>query len=86
MPPELLQRIEKLSPKGVPPKVLQTLIAYYIANKPEDSDLVVLPVSNFDAYFGTISFSHRWLAMLPKEMIQREQQSFGICRYKIRMT
>ena len=83
LPPELLQRIENLSPKGVPPKVLQTLIAYYIVNKPEDGDWVVLPVSNFDAFFGTISFSHKWLAMLPEEMIQREKQSFGICRYRI---
>ena len=80
---ELLQEIERLSPKGVPSKVLETMIAYYIVNKPEDSDWVMLPVSNFDAYFGTISFSHRWLAMMPKEMIQREQQSFGICRYKV---
>ena len=81
-PPDLLQRIEELSPKGVPPKVLQTLIAYYIVNRPEDSDWVVLPVSNFDAYFGTISFSHRWLAILPEEIVMREKQSFGICRFQ----
>lgn len=83
LPPELLRRIGELTPKGVPAKVMETLIAYYLANKPEDSDWVVLPVSNFDAYFGTISFSHRWLAMLPKESVQREQQSYGICRYRI---
>ena len=83
LPPELLRRIGELTPKGVPAKVMETLIAYYLANKPEDSDWVVLPVSNFDAYFGTISFSHRWLAMLPKEIVQREQQSYGICRYRI---
>ncbi len=29
-----------------------TLITYYLANKPEDSDWVVLPSANFNCYFG----------------------------------
>ena len=31
---------------------LETLIKYYYANRQEDTDWVVLPVANFDAYFG----------------------------------
>lgn len=42
----------------------ELLVRYYIANKPIDSDNVVLPVTNFDAYFGNGTFSKKWL---PKE-------------------
>ena len=83
LPSELLQRIEELTPKGVPVEVLQTMVIYYLVNKPEDSDWVVLPVVNFDAYFGTSSFGRKWLVALPKDFIRREKSSFGICRYKI---
>ena len=36
-------------------EMVYTLIAYYASNKPDDSDWVVLPVTSFDAYFGTIN-------------------------------
>ena len=55
LPPELLEQLRNLTPKGVPVEMVETLAAYYFANKPEDSDWVVLPVANFDAYFGTTS-------------------------------
>lgn len=38
--------IADATPDGVPPEVVYALIAYYIANRPEDSDWVVLPVSD----------------------------------------
>lgn len=34
------------------------------ANKPEDSDWVVLPVTNFDAYLQTTSLSRKYLSAL----------------------
>ena len=39
-----------LTPSARP--AAELLIKYYIANKPDDSDKVVLPVTNIDAYFG----------------------------------
>ena len=78
-----MQAIEAATPKGVPTEVLTTLIAYYRANKPDDSDWVVLPVANFDAYFGTTSFSRKWLAKMSPEIIERQKQSFGVCRYRV---
>ena len=50
-----------LTPKGVPLDMVTTLVFYYLANKPEDSNWVVLPVANFDAYFGTTSFGRKYL-------------------------
>ena len=54
LPPALVEQLHSLTPKGVPVEIVETLAAYYLANKPEDSDWVVLPVANFDAYFGCV--------------------------------
>jgi hypothetical protein len=78
-----MQRIEAVTPKGIPIKVITTLISYYRANKPEDSDWVVLPVTNFDAYFGSANFSHKWLSRIPLKIMKRQKQSFGVCRYMV---
>ena len=80
---EAQRQITNLVPDGVPPEVLQTLIAYYIVNKPEDSDWVVLPVVNFDAYFGNTNFSRKWWNKIPESIIVRQKQSFGVCRFLV---
>lgn len=74
------------TPVGMPVEMLETLVAYYIANKPEDADWVVLPVANFDAYFGGTAFSRKYLGKIPAGLIQREKQSYGISRYKMDLT
>ena len=61
----------------------ELLVKYYIANKPLDTDKVVLPVTNFDAFFGNGTFSKKWL---PKEfdaVITRDPQSNGVSRYML---
>lgn len=80
---EILQKIETIGPKDIPTEVISLLIKYYIANKHEDSDWVVLPVTNFDMYFGNTNFSKKWLTKIPKDIIIRDKQSFGICRYRL---
>ena len=75
--------IKALLPDGLPYEVAETVIAYCIANKPDDSDYVILPVSNFDAYFGSTSFSHKWLNLFPDTLLERDKQSFGVCRVRL---
>ena len=61
----------------------ELLVKYYIANKPLDSDKVVLPVTIFDAFFCNGTFSKKWL---PKEfdaVIIRDPQSNGVSRYML---
>ncbi len=82
LPQDLIDRLASSVPE-IRDDVLPTLIQYYIANKPDDTDWVVLPVSNFDAYFGTTSFSRKWLSKIPSEIMERQKQSFGVCRYRI---
>ena len=81
--PELKAQIQTLTPKGMPPEVIPTLISYYKANKPEDSDWVVLPVTNFDAFFGNTSFGRKYLKMIPREIMERSDSGYGVCRYKV---
>ena len=76
---EVSRQLAALTPDGIPENVLPMLLKYYIANKQPDSDWVVLPVTNFDAYFGTSSFSKVWLGKLPETVIERSS-GFGCCR------
>ena len=78
------ERIKAMLPDVLPYEVAETVIAY--CNKPDDSDYVILPVSNFDAYFGNTSFSHKWLILFPDTILERDKQSFGVCRIKINTT
>ncbi len=80
----LLDRLQADTPNRIPFEVIQTLVAYYIANKPEDSDWVVLPVANFDAYFGGTSFSKKYLRAIPEAIMVRDGMGFGVCRYRIK--
>lgn len=64
------------------------LIAYYAANKPTDevipgSDWVVLPVSNFDAYYGGGTFSRKYLPKIAEPFIEKKPQSYGISKYSV---
>ena len=82
LPNDILNRMEALRPEKVPAEVIRTLVEYYIANKPGDSEWVVLPVTNFDAYFGSTMFSKKWLPAIPETLIVREREQFGVARYK----
>ena len=83
LPPGLEQRLADSFPSAKP-EVLLTLLEYYVANKQEDSLWVVLPVANFDAYFGTTAFSKKWLTKIPAGFMERQNQHFGVCRYRVR--
>ena len=83
LPDELMERLRTATPKEIPIRMVTAVVAYYIANKPDDSDWVVLPVANFDAYFGTTSFGRKILKQIPQEIMERSDTGFGICRYRI---
>lgn len=82
--PELMEQLISTTPKGAKPEVLITLYKYYIANKQDNTDWVILPVTNFDAYFGTTAFGRRYLQLLKEANIIETQTSYGVSRFKIR--
>ena len=62
---------------------LETLIKYYCANRQEDTDWVVLPVANFDSYFGSTSFSKKRLTELVKSGAIERENSYNVSRYRL---
>lgn len=62
---------------------LEHLIKYYYANRQEDTDWVVLPVANFDAYFGSTSFSKKRLTELVKSGAIERENSYNVSRFRV---
>lgn len=81
LPETEICQLETIDTNRVPKEVVTELIRYYLANKQDDTEWVVLPVANFDAYFGNNNLSKKWLAKIPTSIICRENKH-GICRYK----
>lgn len=80
------EQIWKLRPyaKGkIKLEYLTTVVAYYEANKPEDSEWVVLPVSSFNNFFGSTVFSKQVLPKITGTIIQRSDTSHGSGRYRV---
>ena len=69
-------------PEIIPFHVAEILVRYYAANRQDGTEWVVLPVTNFDAYFGDTNFSRKWLGKIPESILIRESQS-GVCRYRV---
>ena len=80
---EQIKRLEQFKPKDVPLKVLTTLAEFYIANKKEQSEWVILPVTNIGAYLGSSSLGRQYLSKIPPELMERKQSSFGASVYKM---
>ena len=82
LPEDVLQRLTELTPKGVPVEASVMLYKYYIANKEDDQEYVVLPQQNFNTYFGSTVFSQKWVAALNGKVIEKKS-SEGVCKYKM---
>ena len=82
LPPEKESAINALDLCGVPFEVVCDVIAYCEANKPSDTDWVVLPIANFDCYYGNTNFSKKWLSKIPATILSREVSN-GVSRVKL---
>ncbi len=81
LPEEVEQKVLSLVGKKTAPYVYE-LIRYYLAHKQEDTDCVILPVSNFDMYYGNSYFSKRVLSKIPETILIRQNRG-SICRYRV---
>lgn len=77
------QWLAAVTPKSVPLNVTRTLLEYYLANKPADSDWCVLPVTNVEAYLGSSALNRMYLKWLPETALERKQMDAGVCIYKM---
>ena len=76
------QWLAKVTPSKVPLRVTRTLLEYYLANKPADSDWCVLPVTNVEAYLSSSALSRMYLKEL-KDTFMVWKESAGVGVYKI---
>ena len=82
LPPEKENSIAALDLGDIPFEVVCDVIAYCEANKPTDTDWVVLPIANFDCYYGNTNFSKKWLSKIPADILSREVSN-GVSRVKL---
>ena len=77
------QWLAKVTPQKVPLRVTRTLLEYYLANKPTDSDWCVLPVTNVEAYLGSSALSRMYLRELNNKFIMRKESAGVMGVYKM---
>lgn len=66
-------------------KYAYALLSFYLSNKTDDSDWVILPQINFDAYFGNTNFSKDYIHMLPTEFFERRPGNCGVSMYRLKL-
>ena len=77
------QWLAKVTPQKVPLRVTRTLLEYYLANKPADSDWCVLPVTNVEAYLGSSALSRMYLKELNDLFMVRKESAGVMGVYKM---
>ena len=77
------QWLAKVTPSKVPLHLSKTLLEYYIANKPADSDWCVLPVTNVEAYLGSSALSRMYLKELNNLFMVRKESAGVMGVYKM---
>jgi hypothetical protein len=78
-----IEKVSAVTPRDIPLDVITTLSLYYMANRQEGTEWVALPVTNFEAHFGT-SFGRKYLPKLPKEIFERSDSGYGVSRYLVK--
>lgn len=68
--------------EAIPTEVIYYVVSFCEANAQEDTPWVVLPVANFDCFYGNTNFSKKWLSKIPEEILTREVSN-GVCRVKL---
>lgn len=77
------QWLAEVIPSKVPLHVSRTLLEYYLAGKPSDSDWCILPVTNVEAYLGSSALSRMYLKELNNLFMVRKESAGVMGVYKM---
>ncbi|MCQ2484645.1 MAG: hypothetical protein MJ168_04850 [Clostridia bacterium] len=80
---EQKEGLKKVTPKEVPVEVAETLLEYYLANKPDDSDWCVLPLTNIEAFLGSTALSRLYMKKLNGTVLERKDSVTSACVAKL---
>ena len=81
IPDSILHKLHEILPENCIEGVT-VLIKYYIANRQQDTDWVVISHINLDGYLGYGTFTKKLLATIPEDILIRST-NHGVNRYKI---
>ena len=84
LPKETKQKLAALDIPDRLRRYAEDMTAFYYANKQDDCEYVVFPVANFNAYYGSTTFSKKKLPLLPQSVFEREERH-GLCRLKVKL-
>ena len=65
--------------------VSETLLEYYLANKPADSDWCILPLTNIEAYLGSGSLGKQYMTKLNGTVLKRKENTSNVCVAKFNL-
>ena len=85
LPAETAEAIRSADWNGVPTEVIEEVVRFYLANQREDTDWVVLPVANFDCWYGNTNFGRKWLSRIPEQLMERSKDMMGVCRVRMKV-
>ena len=77
------QWLAEVTPSKVPLRVTRTLLEYYLAGKPSDSDWCVLPITNMEAYLASSALSRMYLKELNNLFMVRKESAGVMGVYKM---
>ena len=83
LPQSVIDSLNENDLNGIPADVVIEVVRFCLANRQPDTDWVVLPITNFDAYFGNNNFSKKWLGKIPETVLVRDRENRGVCRVKL---
>ena len=71
--------LKENTPEGVPLNVTETLLEYYLANKPADSEWCVMPLTNIEAFLGSSALSRLYKKKLNGTVLETKEGVPSAC-------
>lgn len=83
LPEEIQTIVKNTDLGGVPQNIVEDVISFCLANRQEDTDWIILPVTNFNYYYGSTMFEKKYLNKIPERIIFRDKPKHGVSRIKL---
>ncbi|MBR3869784.1 MAG: hypothetical protein IKM66_10770 [Clostridia bacterium] len=79
---------DKIKAYGTDSKTENLIIAlaeYYIANKEPDSDWVIIPKTNFSAFFGSATYMDTYEKKIPEDFMDKKPEANGVSMVRVKI-
>ena len=80
---EMLNKIKSYDVDAKTERLMIVLAEYYLANKEQESDWVIIPRTNISAYLGSATYVDIYEKKIPEGFIQKKPEMGGVSMVKI---